>query len=33
MESTDYVAKNTSDFEHKFNKVLKKHFYILKIKE
>jgi hypothetical protein len=25
MESIDCVAKNTSDFEHKFDKVLKKH--------
>jgi len=25
MELIDYVAKNTSDFEHKFYKILKKH--------
>ena len=25
MESIDCVAKNTQDFEHKFDKVLKKH--------
>jgi hypothetical protein len=25
MESIDCVAKNTSDFEHKFDKILKKH--------